>query len=161
MKLITYFLLLFLFTQNTLAHSEHHKNEHEKKETTELSAATLHEINASYQKKVKPLFQQKCFDCHSNKTDYPWYYKLPLAKQLIDHDIEEAREHLDMSNDFPFQGHGSPKEDLEELQEVIEDNEMPLLRYKFLHWDSGLTKAEQESILEWIRTSQSLLEAEQ
>lgn len=157
MKLIISFLLTLLFTQNVHAHSEHHKAEAEKKAPSEISASVLQDINANYQKNIKPIFQKKCFDCHSGQTNYPWYYKLPLAKQLIDHDIEEAREHLDMSDDFPFQGHGSPAEGLEELQEVIEDNEMPLLIYKLLHWNSGVTKEESEKIFQWIKKSQTML----
>lgn len=110
-------------------------------------------INKDYKNTVKPLFEQKCFDCHSDKTDYPWYYRIPGIKGFIDGDIAEAREHLDLSKDFPFGGHGDPAEDLEELEKVISEGSMPPFQYRLMHWGSGFSEAEKELILAWIRTS--------
>ena len=45
------------------------------------------QINKLYIKTVKPIFKKSCFDCHGNTTNYPWYYKVPGVKQLIDSDI--------------------------------------------------------------------------
>ncbi|MBK9039223.1 MAG: heme-binding domain-containing protein [Bdellovibrionales bacterium] len=67
----------------------------------------LSRINELYKDKVKPIFQKKCFDCHSQNTQYPLVLQIPGARQLIDGDIEEAKEHLDFTNDFPFGGMGS------------------------------------------------------
>lgn len=110
-------------------------------------------INLDYQKSVKPIFKAKCFDCHSSQTNYPIYYRVPIIKGFIDDDIAEAKMHLDMSQDFPFQGHGSPKEDLEAIRETVEKNEMPPFRYKILHWGTGLTKEDSRIILNWIDSS--------
>lgn len=49
-------------------------------------------INQEYLKTVKPIFQKSCFDCHGNTTVYPWYYKVPGVKQLIDNDIDEVKQ---------------------------------------------------------------------
>jgi hypothetical protein len=108
---------------------------------------------SAYAADVEPIFKTKCFDCHSNKTRYPWYYEVPIVRQLINHDIEEAREHMDMSEGFPFQGHGTPAEDLAELKSVIEDNEMPPLLYVLAHRGSSLTEGERRIILNWIEAS--------
>lgn len=115
------------------------------------------DINKAYMASIKPIFQKKCFDCHSNTTHYPWYYRLPFVKQLIDRDIQEGLEHIDMSRGFPFGGHGTPQEDLEELREVVEKDEMPPWQYRLIHWQSSLTKADKAKILEWITTSQHRL----
>lgn len=133
-----------------------HKNHsHQKPEIVETG--TLKSINSAYMRDVKPIFQKKCFDCHSNQPRYPWYSKLPGAKQLIESDIAEAKKHLDFSSDFPFKGHGSPKEDLDEIQRSIDSNEMPLLRYRILHWDSKVSPEEKAAIQAWIAESQKLL----
>ncbi|MBI1908715.1 MAG: heme-binding domain-containing protein [Deltaproteobacteria bacterium] len=110
--------------------------------------------NQLYRQNVRPIFETKCFDCHSDQTRYPWYYRLPGVRQLMDHDIEEAREHIDLSHDFPFGGHHPLKEQLKDLKEVVEENEMPLWRYRLLHWNSGLTDEERRIILEWLEKSQ-------
>lgn len=109
--------------------------------------------NQLYLQNVRPIFKAKCFDCHSDQTRYPWYYRLPGIKQLIDDDIKEAREHMDLSHDFPFGGHHSPKEQLKDLKEVVAEDKMPLWRYRLLHWNSGLTDEEKRIILEWLEKS--------
>ncbi|HIM93564.1 MAG TPA: cytochrome C, partial [Campylobacterales bacterium] len=29
---------------------------------------------------MKPIFENKCFDCHGTLGTYPWYYKIPGIK---------------------------------------------------------------------------------
>ena len=103
------------------------------------------------------ILKRSCYDCHSNHTDYPWYAKLPGAKQLIDSDIAEAKEHLDMSKDFPFSGHASPLEDLEAIDKEVRDGEMPPFRYRFMHPSSKLTGQESKVVSEWVKNSLEVL----
>ncbi|MEK7775395.1 MAG: heme-binding domain-containing protein, partial [Candidatus Zixiibacteriota bacterium] len=77
-------------------------------------------INASYQT-IKPILMRSCYDCHSNQTHFPWYYKIPGPKQLIDSDIKEANTHVNFSNDFPFSGHGKLGETLKAIREEIDE----------------------------------------
>lgn len=124
----------------------------------EKRQTSLHQINERYKQTVKPIFQKSCFDCHSERTQYPWYYKIPGAKQLIDSDIRESKKHIDLTNDFPFRGHGSPEKDLPAIRKAIEDNTMPPFRYKILHSGSELSEDEQQVIFRWIRESLSALQ---
>lgn len=117
----------------------------------------LDAINEKYVEKIKPIFQRSCFDCHSSQTRYPWYYRFPGTKELIDADIAEAKKHIDMDRDFPFEGHGTPSEDLEAIQATVRENTMPPWRYKILHWGSGLTEEEKQVILQWIEESRDKL----
>lgn len=141
------FILLFLFVLPSWAHEKH------KNKSPGTNKKTLQKINSSYLKNVKLIFKQKCFDCHTNQTHYPWYYPIPGIKYLIDDDIQEAQKHLDMNDDFPFGGHGSPKEDLEGIKKVVEDGEMPPLRYRLLHWGSALTEEEKTVVFKWVEDS--------
>ena len=117
----------------------------------------LKQINVTYLAKVKPIFKRSCFDCHSDQTAFPWYYKLPIIGWIIDEDIKEAREHMDFSKDYPFISHESPVEDLKELMEVIEEDEMPLFSYKIMHPSSALSDKEKEDILNWAKESLKIL----
>lgn len=110
-------------------------------------------INLQYKKEIKPIFERSCFDCHSDQTRYPWYHELPVIGKIIDKDINEAREHLDFSNDFPFIGHGSPESDLKEIKKSIMSGEMPPFEYKLLHWQAGLSQDEKEAIANWVADS--------
>lgn len=41
--------------------------------------------------------QVTCYDCHSNKTKYPWYSNISPISWWIKHHIKEGREHLNFS----------------------------------------------------------------
>ncbi|MFT5835545.1 MAG: hypothetical protein ACI9RG_000438 [Sulfurimonas sp.] len=110
-------------------------------------------INSNYIKNIKPIFEKKCFDCHGSVTTFPWYYKVPGVKQMMDYDIKEAKKHMDMSKDFPFISHDTTLKDLESLNSVSIKNEMPPLRYLLGHWDARLDKSEQEKIGTWTKDS--------
>lgn len=118
----------------------------------------LLEINNQYKKNIKSIFEQKCLSCHGQRPDLPWYYSVPGAKHLIDYDMKEAKKHMDMTNDFPFAGHGSPLGDLKSIHKAITNDTMPPLRYKIMHWNSALTDDEVEQIKLWIKNAEVLLE---
>lgn len=113
----------------------------------------LTKINTEYLKKIKPIFQNKCLACHGTGISLPWYSVIPGPKQLIESDIAEAKEHMDMTNDFPFGGHGSPADDLEALKRTVLEGTMPPFRYKIMHWRSGLSVEEKARIINWIEDS--------
>lgn len=74
--------------------------------------------------------------------------------------MKEAKEHLDFTNDFPFQGHGSPKEDLEAIADSMRDESMPPFRYRIMHWKTQLTDQEREMILKWAQNGNKILSIE-
>lgn len=122
------------------------------------SQEALQAINQNYIQAIRPIFREKCFDCHSSETRYPRYYKFPGARQLIDRDIHEGRKHIDMTRDFPFEGHhGTPTDNLKALERVLRENRMPLWRYRLLHRGSGLSTEEKDKILQWIHESQTII----
>jgi hypothetical protein len=117
----------------------------------------LMQVNEQYLKTVKPIFQKKCFDCHSGATVFPWYHHVPGIKQLLDHDTHEAREDMDMSQDFPFIGKGSPTDYLGNIEDEINEGSMPPFRYRIIHRDSKISDSEKQVILDWVHESQKLL----
>lgn len=114
-------------------------------------------INQNYITNVKPIFEKKCFNCHSNKPSYPFYYPVPGIKQLIDYDIKEARSHINMSNDFPFISHDTPINDLKSIKKSTIENSMPPLRYIIAHWDTRLKEEDKNKIIKWIDESLKIL----
>ena len=60
---------------------------------------------------------------------------------------------MDMSNDFPFAGHGNPKDDLKALKRTVKEGNMPPFQYKLLHWSSSLNEDEKKLINKWIKDS--------
>lgn len=145
----------------SMTHGSSQASPHSEKTVTDNTKAdelAIQQISLAYQNLVQPIFERKCYNCHSNQTDYPWYYSIPGIKQLMDKDIEEAKEHLDMSNGFPFGGHGTPLEDLESLGSTVEKDTMPPFLYKLGHRESQLTKGDKTKIADWIKNSTELLQ---
>ena len=141
----------FVFAHNGESHG-HDENHHN---PNSIVKENLESINAEYLARVKPIFQKSCVDCHSGQTNYPWYSKIPGLKGLIQDDIKEARTHLDLSNDFPFSGHGTPRKDLEAIRDEINEGAMPPMRYSLMHPGSKLTDEEKKVVLNWVTSGLS------
>lgn len=155
-------LLLFqaTFIMMSFPASAHKNHVHGKSAEKNMPAVreNYDEINKSYISTIKPIFEKKCFDCHSQHPQLPWYSRMPLAKGLIHSDVTEAKKHLDMSGGFPFKGHGTPQEDLHAIKDSVEKNTMPPKRYKIMHWNSGINSSEAAKIYEWVESSLKILE---
>lgn len=141
-------------------HEHHHESPKPTESAEKVQQDRFRQINEAYEKTVKPAFQRSCFDCHSQSPRTPWYYSLPIANGMIDKDMQEAKEHLDFSDGFPFHGHGTPRSDLEAIAESIKKDEMPPTRYRLMHWGSALTDKERRSVLQWIEESLKVLPEE-
>jgi hypothetical protein len=93
----------------------------------------------------------KCYDCHSNNTRYPWYFNIqPIGWWLAAH-VHEGKEQVNFSE---FRNYPAKKANhaLEELKEVTEEGSMPLDAYVMLHEDAKLTEADKKAIIAWINS---------
>jgi hypothetical protein len=98
---------------------------------------------------VHQTFMKKCYDCHSNNTEYPWYNNIqPVAWWMASH-VNEGKEHLDFS-EFKNYDERKAKHKLEETAEMIAEDEMPLPSYLWIHRDAKLTNEEKDAIYAWI-----------
>ncbi len=143
--------------EKKMERTEEREQKHQKNKQTgqmkKMKKADLEIVNNNYQFRVKGIFKEKCINCHGIPDTYPWYYKVPGIKQIMDYDIREAKEHLNMSNDFPFGGHGTPQSDLKELGKTVRKDSMPPFQYWIFHPSSRLNDEEKQIILQWIDQS--------
>ncbi len=119
------------------------------------SCEVLQAINQEYLRNVKPIFTQKCLMCHADSSGqtHPLYVVIPPISWLVAEDMRDAKKKMDMTFDFPFQGHGAAKDDLNATRKISQNGSMPPLKYKILHWQSGLTAQEKKTVLEWVQNS--------
>jgi hypothetical protein len=98
---------------------------------------------------VNQLLEKKCYDCHSNNTNYPWYANIqPIGWWLAAH-VHDGKKELNFSEFKTY----TPKRvahKMEELVEVVEDREMPLKAYTMFHKESEITPADEKAIKEWV-----------
>jgi hypothetical protein len=100
---------------------------------------------------VHQVLVQKCYDCHSNNTRYPWYVHIqPVGWWLASH-IKEGKEHLNFST-FKTYSAKKASHKLEELSEAVTDGWMPLESYLWLHREAKVTPEETQMINTWIQS---------
>jgi hypothetical protein len=106
------------------------------------------EIGASPE--IMAILDRACYDCHSNETEWPWYsHVAPISWFVTDH-VAEAREHLNFS-EWPEFDMEEQEHLFEEMEEEVEDEEMPLKSYLMLHREARLTPDDREVLLRWVR----------
>jgi hypothetical protein len=100
---------------------------------------------------VHAILRNKCYDCHSNNTTYPWYtYVQPIGWWMAAH-IYDGKEHLDFS-EFKTYAPKKAKHKLEELSDAVNEGWMPLNTYLWMHHDAEITKADRDAINAWLKT---------
>jgi hypothetical protein len=119
-----------------------------------------HDVSTKYKvpEEVSHILRVACNDCHSNKTNYPWYAQMqPVAWWLNDH-VTEGKEHLNFSS-FTQLPIAVQNHKFEEVIEVIDENEMPLESYTYLglHPEAKLTEDQKTALKTWAREQMDLL----
>ena len=91
---------------------------------------------------TRALFFRACSDCHSNETTWPWYSNVAPGSWLIQHDVNEGREHFNISK-WGVQNRNEGDEAAEEVKE----GEMPPWFYVIAHSHAGLSKNEKDQFI--------------
>lgn len=91
--------------------------------------------------KTKELFVRACADCHSHETKWPWYSHIAPLSWLAQYDVEEGREHFNVSM-WGVQ----KKNEGEEAKEEFEEGEMPPWFYLIPHPDARLSESERKAL---------------
>ena len=92
------------------------------KNVSEYDVIAQFEAETQPPQEVVTILKQKCYDCHSNQTEYPWYAEVAPISIWIDGHVEEGKEHFNVSE---WATYSLKKKDhkLEELIEEVEENE--------------------------------------
>lgn len=119
-----------------------------------------HDVSTKYKvpEEVSHILRVACNDCHTNKTNYPWYAQVqPVAWWLNDH-VTEGKENLNFSS-FTQLPIAVQNHKFEEVIEVIDENEMPLESYTYLglHPEAKLTEDQKTALKTWAREQMDLL----
>lgn len=95
---------------------------------------------------VVAILEAKCVVCHTEGAALPFYANFPIAKGILERDIQHALRFLDMGAQAP-----DSEVALAKLERVVESGAMPPASYKMMHWDGALSDEEKSTVLDWIR----------
>lgn len=121
---------------------------------TEFAIASKYSLSAS----VNEIMREACYDCHSNKTVYPWYAEIqPIGWWLNSH-VEDGKRHFNFS-DFTRMTIARQNHKFEEVVETVEEGEMPLPSYTWfgLHPKAELTEEQRIEIINWAKWQMAAL----
>ncbi|UZD24470.1 heme-binding domain-containing protein [Algoriphagus halophytocola] len=129
---------------------------------TNESNDNQHHISQSYDMpdNISVLLDNACYNCHSNKSEYPWYAHLePIGLWLNSH-ITDGKRSLNFS-EFTNRPLAYQNHKLDETIELVESKEMPLESYTYfgLHPEGDLTESQRNEIIEWAKAQMDYLKA--
>jgi hypothetical protein len=97
---------------------------------------------------VMQVFRRSCFDCHSDSTVYPWYAEIQPVGWWLNSHIQDGKRQFDFdrfASYRPMRQYGKFKDLVQQLQQ----DEMPLGSYLFIHRYARLTSDEKEEVIRW------------
>ena len=98
---------------------------------------------------IQAILERSCYDCHSNRTQWPWYaYVAPVSWWVVHH-VDDGRGDLNMT-EWPLMDFEQQLHYLDEMKEEIEEGEMPLPSYLWVHRGAKLSDEERAALFQWI-----------
>jgi hypothetical protein len=105
---------------------------------------------------VLSLIQRSCQNCHSSKTEWPLYARIFPFSLVIEHDVQQARSHMNLSQ-WDRYDDKEKNRILSEIGSVVRNRIMPPRRYTLVHPDAKLSPAEANRIYQWTRAERKML----
>lgn len=111
---------------------------------------------------IRELAARACFDCHSDESVWPWYSNIAPVSWLIQHDVEDGRRRLNMSEvGVPRvrpEGNFRPREGGEGREGggvagLVRSGQMPPWYFTIMHPNAKLTAAEKETLITGLQAS--------
>ena len=99
-----------------------------------------------------------CYDCHSNHSEYPWYWNFQPVAWFMGGNIEDGKRHLNFS-DFTSYGIGKQYRKLKEVGDEVKSGDMPLTSYTLIHTNARLSDPQKVAIQNWVANTRKDIEA--
>ena len=109
---------------------------------------------------VGAVFERACHDCHSSKTDWPWYSQVAPVSWWLKGHVEDGRRELSFSEWGTYPQRKMARK-LREICDQVEAGEMPLKSYLLMHPAAKLSDEDKRLICDWTAAERGRLAASQ
>jgi hypothetical protein len=109
-------------------------------------------------KNIQAILKSSCYDCHSNKTEYPWYSRIQPGGWWMASHIKKGKSELNF-NEFGSYSKRRQQSKLKSIANTIEDETMPLSSYTLIHKDAKLNKENKKILMNWVTATRDSLAA--
>lgn len=118
-----------------------------------------HQITAKHNvpADVQKLLKASCYDCHSNTTEYPWYWHVQPVAWFLNKHIQKGKRHLNFSEFSTYLASKQYKK-LKEIAKEVKSDDMPMYSYTLIHRSTSLTEDQKMKIQNWVVTSMKEME---
>lgn len=107
---------------------------------------------------IENLLSTVCYDCHSNNTDYPFLINLQPIGWYMQTKVTDGKKHLNFS-EFGNYSTTEAINKLDEINEVMQKNEMPLQSYRWYNKEANLNDEQRQSIAKWaLQLKQTIIQ---
>ena len=106
---------------------------------------------------IKNILQTSCYDCHSNHTEYPWYFNIQPVAGWLAHHVEEGKHELNFS-EFNTYKLRRKTHKLKEVIEQVNEGEMPMSSYTLIHTNAKLSREQKDLLVKWVEESINTLQ---
>lgn len=120
-----------------------------------VEAETL-EASAEIPKNVEQILTRSCNDCHTYKTNYPWYSQIAPASLFLASHVADGRRDLNFSIWSTYETRRKRRK-LDEICEQVTERLMPLPSYLWIHWDAKLSDEDVKTLCDWVEKEKTRL----
>lgn len=99
---------------------------------------------------VKAILERSCYDCHSNKTAWPWYSYVAPVSWLVAGDVRNGRREVNFT-DWPFFRQDEQDHILSHIVRQLQRRSMPLPIYLTMHPRARLTEGDRQALIDWAK----------
>ncbi|MBV8843376.1 MAG: heme-binding domain-containing protein [Bryobacterales bacterium] len=105
---------------------------------------------SSINPEAKAVILRACRNCHSEKTEWPWYSFVAPVSWLLESDVSRARGHMNFSH---WEEYTTDQRFalLNQILAVVSARAMPPARYRLLHPEASLSDTDADRIIRWAR----------
>jgi hypothetical protein len=97
---------------------------------------------------IAALLRHSCYDCHSFETQWPWYSRVaPMSWGVVSH-VNDGRNRLNFS-EWPNDDPAKAAKKWNKVNDALEQGEMPLPSYTWIHWSARLSTDQREKLVKW------------
>ena len=98
---------------------------------------------------IEALLARACYDCHSNRTKWPWYSRVAPVSWLVARDVALGRKELNFSEWRSYYPQ-TRRRKLQWMGRVLRERSMPPWAYRLMHPGARLNGAERAMLDRWI-----------
>lgn len=116
------------------------------------------EAHARLTPEVAAILKRSCMDCHSQKTEWPWYSHVAPVSWFVAEHVNDGRSDLNFS-DWASYDRDEAEHLLTNICKLSKRGAMPLSSYTLIHRDAKLSPADVSALCNWTQSELQRLAA--